>query len=33
MPNYVKKMIPTAVILVLDIIAFLMIPSQVKVLT
>lgn len=33
MSNYIKKMIPTAVILILDLIVFLAIPSQVKVLT
>ena len=33
MPNYVKKMIPSAVILVLDLILIALIPSQVKELT
>ena len=33
MPDYIKKMIPSAVILLIDAILFLLIPSQVKVLT
>ena len=33
MPDYTKKMIPSAVILLIDVILFLLVPSQVKVLT
>ena len=33
MPDYIKKMIPSAVILLIDVILFLLVPSQVKVLT